>query len=286
MNKETLRRLGWFLFFCTAACPDQTAAIDSVRLVVTPVRCFGGHDGEIRIDSVYNANGSGPYYFSLGNGTQSQRPFFDYLSPGVYTVFVFDSTAQVTWQKDVEVPEPEPLIVKILAHPATVHAGEAVALNVEMAPETTEWVTARWQPAELFPDQDTLSCTIHPAESTMVSIVVRNADGCVAEDEIAIEVRQIDVYFPNAIHPGSAENGVFTAFAGQGFTHVAVLRIYNRDGGLVHEQTDFPSNDPLHGWHGRWRDRPAPPGPYLYYAVIEHANGEEEIFEGTVTVVR
>ena len=60
-----------------AAKPAQASCIDSVRLNIRSVQCFGLRNGAIVIDSVYG--GEKPFYFSIDGLSFSTRPVFEDL---------------------------------------------------------------------------------------------------------------------------------------------------------------------------------------------------------------
>lgn len=277
------RSLFCLLLFSTLNIYAQTSCLDSVRLDIQPVRCFGLRNGGIVIDKVFG--GQAPYYFSLDGISYSTRPEFDQLWGGAYTLYIRDAFGCI-WYQQVQVPEPEELQVKLSVSEDTVTLGQSFTLRAEIVPEGRPLAFISWRPPFLFEHQDTLVQTISLSESTTFAIEVRDYNDCPARDQITVEVKKTNLYFPNAIEPGSNQNSWFTAFAGEGVRRVESLRIYNRVGGLVFEKMQFPPNDPVQGWNGKYRGRPVQSGVYPWLAEIEFNDGHKEQFKGTVTVVR
>ncbi|MBL7802989.1 MAG: gliding motility-associated C-terminal domain-containing protein [Saprospiraceae bacterium] len=261
----------------------QTNCPDSLRLDIHPVRCYGLRNGEIIIEKVYG--GQAPYYFSLDGISYSTRPEIDRLWGGTYTLYVRDGLGCI-FQQEVYVPEPEELVVYIKSSADTVAIGEPFTLRAEIIPEGRPLAEISWRPPSLFAVQDTLVQTLTLSQSTAFAIEVRDHNDCPARANIDVIVSQSNLYFPNAIEPGSNQNGWFTVFAGEGVRRVESLRIFNRNGGLVFEKARFSPNDPVQGWNGRARGKPVQPGVYLWLAEIEYADGHKEKFKGSVTVLR
>lgn len=281
--RVTRLRFLFLLVFSPLAVFAQTNCLDSVRLDIQPVQCFGLRNGGIVIDKVFG--GQAPYYFSLDGIAYSTRPEFDQLWGGLYTLYVRDAFGCI-WQQLVEVPEPEELQVKLSVSADSVSIGEPFILRAEIVPEGRPLALISWRPPFLFNVQDTLVQTVSLSQSTVFAIEVRDFNDCPARDDIAVEVRQTNLFFPNAIEPGSNQNSWFTVFAGEGVRRVESLQVYNRAGGLIFEKKHLLPNDPVQGWNGKFRGRPVQPGVYPWLAEIEYNDGHTEHFKGTVTVVR
>lgn len=282
MSKFLLRLLPvaalflWFQQNAFAAC------VDSVRLNVTSVQCYGLRNGKIVVDTVFG--GEKPFFYSLDGQSFSTNPTLDLLWPGSYTLYVRDASNCVrSWP--VVVPEPEELVVHLYADKDTTVAGEPVELKAVVTPEGVAISAIEWRPPSLFPQQDSLMQRAVIAEPTTFAIEVRTADGCIARDQATVEVEKINVYFPNVIKPGSNQDAYFTAFAGEGVARIVTMQVYSRGGGLVFERTDFAPNDPLKGWNGRWQGKYVQPGVYPWTAVVEYVGGKQKRINGTVTVV-
>ncbi len=106
----------------------------------------------------------------------------------------------------------------------------------------------------------------------------------------AIEVTYEDcrqAYIPNAFSPNfDGLNDRFQVYADSDVAQVAVMRIFNRWGGLVYEAEAIDVQDPRHGWDGAARGDPQPAGLYLYYLEIVFRDGFREVVTGEVTLLR
>jgi len=67
---------------------------------------------------------------------------------------------------------------------------------------------------------------------------------------------------------------------------INTFQIYDRWGEQVFQATNFQPNQPANGWDGTFRGQALDPGVYVFYAEIQFIDGEVELFEGGVTLVR
>ena len=270
------------LLFC---CQESSfaACVDSIDLEIHSVECYGLRNGFIKVSAVYG--GEKPFYYSIDGQSFSTNSAFDRLWPGAYTVYVRDASGCVKqWQ--AVVPEPEELEVYLFSDKDTVAEGETVNLQAVVTPPGIALQAIEWRPPDLFQVQDSLNQTVRLAETTNFAIEVRTPDGCLARDQITVAVDKTNLYFPNVIRPGSNQDAYFTLFAGEGISRIVSMLIYSRGGSVVFERDNFPPNDPLKGWNGRWGSKPVQPGVYLWVAEIEYLSGKRRQYQGNVTVVK
>ncbi|MEO6040163.1 MAG: hypothetical protein ABIQ93_17245 [Saprospiraceae bacterium] len=256
--------------------------MDSLGLTVQPVQCNGLRNGLIQIDTVYG--GMPPYYFSLDGQSFSTRPSFDHLWPGHYQLWVKDALGCAK-QWPVIVTEPELLQVYLHASDTSVVAGVPFMLQAEIAPQYAELQHIEWRPPNLFSHFDTLTQKLFLSETTTFAIEIENESGCIARDQLTVEVEKTNLYFPNVIRPGSNQDAFFTVYAGEGVARIVVLQVYNRAGGLLFERSGFAPNDPLTGWNGRADGKVVQVGVYPWRAVVQYLDGHLQQFQGSVTVV-
>lgn len=269
-----------FLFLSLA--PTLATEIDSVRTKVTPVQCYGLRNGAIRVDAVFG--GTSPYFYSIDGQSFTTNPSFDHLWAGEYTLYVRDATGE-SKNCPFTVKEPAELLVRLLASDTVVVAGTPLDIRAIASVETEFLQQIEWLPSALFARQDTLRQTLSISEATPFAVTVRDKNGCAASDHLTVEVERANLYFPNVIKPGSAADGYFTVFAGDGLRRVVSLQVFSRGGALVFERFDFQPNAPLQGWGGRWNGKVAQAGVYSWLAVVEFLDGKQARYEGAVTVV-
>ncbi len=245
--------------------------------------CFGFSDGQILFGPV--SNGLPPFEFSIDQGAHfSASPEFTGLPAGSYPLIVRDAVGCHGAPFALTMGQPDSFVVEIVAVklPESLKPGQQVILagqpNRPVA--QTEWLPP---PETLCPD--CLNYYFRPDSTTLVELRVWDAAGCPAHTSRLIRVDP-RIYVPNVIAPASfTGNDRFTLFAPEPLP-IRYLRVYDRWGDLLFENTNFWSNDPQQGWDGRWGDREALPGVYVFLAEIELAPGRTELLKGSITVVR
>ena len=282
MSKFLLRLLTaallllWFHRNAVADC------VDSIHLEVKAVQCYGLRNGTVHVDAVIG--GEPPFFYSIDGQSFSTNPTFDHLWPGDYTLYVRDASNCVK-EWPVNVPEEEEVRVHLYADKDTVLEGGPVELRAVITPEGTQLSAIEWRPPDLFERQDSVYQRVNISEKTTFAIEIHTPEGCLARDQVMVEVEKINLYFPNIIKPGSNQDAYFTAFAGEGVSRIVMMQVFSRGGGLVFERRDFAPNDPLRGWNGRWQGKYVQPGVYPWTAVVEYLDGKQKYFQGNVTVV-
>ncbi len=92
---------------------------------------------------------------------------------------------------------------------------------------------------------------------------------------------------PSAFTPnGDGKNDRFSIL-GNGIKEIKHFAVFNRLGELLFEKehiTDTQSSS--EGWDGTFKNVPAPPGTYVYYAEIICDTGELFYHKGTVVLIR
>ncbi|MDX1910909.1 MAG: gliding motility-associated C-terminal domain-containing protein, partial [Saprospiraceae bacterium] len=117
-------------------------------------------------------------------------------------------------------------------------------------------------------------------------------DGCVVRHEFNIlpfETTTVNkVYAPNVFSPGTgSENAGFTLYARAGMVRrIEWLRIYDRWGSLVFENSVFLPGDAATGWNGNIGRNAAATGVYFWQAMIEYADGVKMLEKGDLTLIR
>lgn len=256
--------------------------VDSIRVIIQPVQCFGLRNGAIIIDTVYG--GEKPFYYSLDGQSFSTRPVMESLWSGDYTVYVRDASGCI-YPTNVFVPEPEELKVSLSVSDESVEAGVPVQLKADVNIPFKDIRSIEWRPPYLFAQQAMLEQEVRLSDTTNIAIEITNQKNCIARDQITIHIEKTNVYLPNVISTSSNTDAYFTVFAGEGVAQVLSLQVYSRNGSLVFERENFTPNDPLKGWNGRCRGKVVQSGVYPFLAVLEYRDGQKKSFQGSITVI-
>ena len=205
----------------------------------------------------------------------SANAFLNVVAPGLYEVTVTktDTFCIGTDQINIEgILQPE----AALGSDTSLCNGQTLLLNA-MAPQNTGYL---WQ-------DGTTADTLLVSTPGLYRILTSNACG-EAVDAVLIEFESCrEVFIPNVFSPnGDGINDRFLLQDDGDVTAVLLMRIFDRWGGMVFEQAQFLPNDPAFGWDGRFRGKPASAGVYTWFAELVFRDGKQELFSGTVTLVR
>lgn len=270
---------------CTAldtVVVDWTPPVEAA-IAVEQISCFGENDGSIRIQHL--AGGLAPIEFSVDSQNFGTNPNFSSLGPGTYPVSVRDAQG-CSWQTTAVLTQPKPFSVVLTASDTLLDLGQYLFLNAQVTPPATPVTEVRWLPAGLAWTPGLLKQKLKPEATTQYEVQVTDVFGCTAVSALVVRVVNYGVYAPNAIRPGSVENGAFRLYAGPGIERIKLLRVFDRWGSLVFEKRGFAPNDPSAGWDGSLGGQPFSPGVFVWYAELEGVDGRVLIFNGDVTVTR
>ena len=173
--------------------------------------------------------------------------------------------------------------------PGTVEAalGDSVYLQMEttVTPGTIDtiiWIPLIDSAAAGKPYQRFL-----PLQSGKIAAIVLDSNGCAARAEVLLQInRKRRVFIPNVFNPESTQNQKFFIQGGSDVEVVASFDLYDRWGDRIFSVRDVAPNDPANGWDGSIRGKSAPPGAYVYHAVLIFKDGEKSNYSGSVTLLR
>ena len=127
-----------------------------------------------------------------------------------------------------------------------------------------------------------------PFNTTTFGVTAINSNGCMATDSVTVFlVKNRPVFIPNVFSPNfDGTNDFFTAYAGRGATQIELIRIFNRWGALIYEETGIPLNDEQLGWDGTFKGEILSPDVFTYYIVIGFIDSASVPFKGDVTIIK
>ena len=263
----------------------EPTALRPEYLTSSPI-CVGDATGNIQINSI--EGGILPIGVSINGSALTDITSYPYvinnLADGEYELIFMDANGCENILNLTIVPA-SPLVVD-LGPDQNLEYGESTVL--EALVNSTSIDSFFWSPQTYLLAPNALITEAEPLNSIVYEFWVRDLAGCVASDALQINVQRVDrVYIPNVFSPdGNGQNDVFTLFAGQQVINVRSMRIYDRWGELLFEKLDIQPNDETAGWDGYTRGKQVMPGVYVYVVEIEYFDGNSEVFEGDVTVVR
>ncbi|RME98321.1 MAG: hypothetical protein D6772_09185, partial [Bacteroidetes bacterium] len=254
----------------------------SPTLRVLPESCSGFNDGSIAVDTV--VGGQAPYLLSLDGQAFVASNIFAGLSPGNYQLRIQDVNGCEV-ELEVTVPSGNSIFVDIQGQ-TRVQIGEELSLF--FITNATEVDSIVWQLDSTASCLDCRNPVVRPVENTTYTVQIIDSNGCVAFDEVAIQVdRRVKVYFPNAFSPnGDDVNDTFRPFFDPDVIKISSFRIFDRWGASVYDYDDQTPNTPTPAWDGFVRGEKAPSGVYLFAAEVEYIDGTIEVLSGEVLLLR
>ena len=235
----------------------------------------------------------GPYRFQIGTAPAIAVGDTAMIIPGDITVSVFDQDGCV-YDTMIMVLPPTELNVS-LGEDTEVELGQSTVIRANIDAETAI-DTVRWIPEDVeCIDPMCSEVSFSPVGPTTLFVEVTDVNGCVATDEVSINVqRTSNIYIPNAFSPTATVpgNATFRVFGGSGVSSVDFIRIYDRYGNLVHaEEGSQPIV--LSGvgtWNGSFNNnlsQELESGVYVYVVQFSFIDGgEPELRRGNVTLIR
>ena len=249
---------------------------------VVPINCFEGRDGGILIVDI--EGGTGDYTYFFDNGIDQSENLIENLVAGDYSVGVKDENG-CTWTSEVNIPQPTQLDVR-LGDNLILNLGDSITLDPQINQEQT---TIAWESADPTICPDCSNPVVNPAISTQYKVTVTNSSGCMATDEILVQVQNNQrVYIPSAFSPnGDGNNDILRPYASTEVKEILLFQVYSRWGELVYEKKDMLIESGTTGWDGMITNgQKAPVGVYLYYAEVIFKDDNSEILAGDVTLIR
>ncbi len=247
--------------------------------------CFNEQTGSVVANG---SGGEGPYQYSLdgGNTWLDQNAFMN-LGAGEYQVMVQDQN-ECTSEEMITIENPDEFLVDL--------GGDLLLTNVEDTLISLEVLGGGTYEAAIWTVDGSIVCEGAECDSYLVDlsadrevcVVVTNTFGCV--DSTCVNIRSVrvnDAYLGNSFTPNDdGENDVFYIQGGEDIEKVNFFRIYNRWGELVFSAEDFEPNNPEYGWRGRFKEKGVNPGVFAYTTEVLFKNGDIEVFNGDVTVIK
>ncbi|MDA9773672.1 gliding motility-associated C-terminal domain-containing protein [Saprospiraceae bacterium] len=245
-----------------------------------------GDLGSVEIEDP--TGGTAPYMIYLLNS------FLEPIEPtnlglGTYYISIGDANG-CGFGEAIEIIDAVPFSIN-LQDELTVDSGSNQSIDLTTDLNESEIGLIRWAPAEF------LSCDncIRPeiidlTEDKWFFVEVQDQNGCTQFDSIFVRVQlEYSFYEANSFSPN--EDGTNDIFYLQsdllGSTcNVQEFSIYDRWGNQVFSDSNFPPNDPAHGWDGKVNERIGRQGVYSYFAIIELSDGTVLERKGSVTIIR
>jgi len=226
------------------------------------VICFGDETGIITVENA--SGGMSPYTYSLDGENYILSNFFAGLAAGTYSVYVQDAAGCVD-VFDTLIMQPPELLVD-LGVDITIELSDSTQLFAQS--NSADSLAYIWSPPDGLSCIDCFDPVVNIIDTETYTVMITNSDGCTATDDITVNVDKTrNIFIPNVVG-------------------VLELKIYDRWGELLFENSNFNTDDPTMGWDGTFRGQTMNPAVFVYHTEIEFFDGAIISYAGDVTLVR
>lgn len=159
---------------------------------------------------------------------------------------------------------------------ATIIAGDVYPMQA-----TASAGSYLWTPSTALSNAAVLNPNANPQVTTTYTLKVTNSQGCIATDDVVINVvpycvKPMEAFTPN----GDGINDLWLITNGNCLVS-AKAQVFNRYGAKV-----FESNDYRNTWNGTYEGKPLPDGTYYYVISYKLVNGRLVYLKGNLTILR
>lgn len=232
--------------------------------------------------------GTPPYLYTVDGQNFVDQSLFDELEVGEsYNLTILDANDCRT-ETDLLMPALYQRMVDLPTEKRVKFGEEHQIVPLLNIPESLV-ANIRWVPDHNLSCADCLEPVHTALENEVYSLRIINQFGCRDDIDIAIIIDPgVDVYLPSAFSPNGDEiNDYFVVYANDvQVEKVLSFRIFDRWGGLMFEEKDFPPNESQYGWDGSFRGQQMDAGVYVYFVQLQLSNGNQEILEGSVALLK
>jgi len=240
---------------------------------VNDVLCNGDHTGNLLF---VPQTGIAPFTVTL-NGTPGSLNNNN-LGAGVYSIYITDVNG-CYWSDTLTITEPPLLLVDSAVY--NINLGDVIDIPIGAYGGVTPYLYNWYPPTDLSCTNCTQpTCTA--VNTTVYTIEVTDAHGCVSLGQAIVNVSQAGPFIPAAFTPNDdGVNDIFLVMASgvQQFN----LKIFNRWGEIMYE-----SDDMYKGWNGKigGNNKAAPVGTYVYRITGTFINGKDIDQMGSINLIR
>lgn len=277
------------------ACVDTFRLEDAIKIVQSPLISVGG-DSVICVNDfiqhlgVFDRSDTSSvqwsWQFPNGNTSGLQNPLSQqYTKAGSFAVRAMatnSSGCKDTATKNILV---NPLPTVTMPSAITLQVGFTATIPATYTSNVTSWT---WSPAATLNCDDCPQPIASPKFNTKYTVSFVDSNGCknTAGIEVILICKNANVFVPNTFSPnGDGTNDIFYV-RGTGLDRVKSLRIFNRWGEVVFEQQNFPVNNPVYGWDGKYKGNKPAPDVYVYQVEVFCENSQVVRFEGNIALIQ
>ncbi len=270
------------------------------NVTTLPPICYGTPTGKIIISNILNAQPPGSETFSIGSTTFDTSHIYTDLAPNEYLVTIKDSLGCIL-QKTAYISFGFPFSVDITGE-QIIDLGDTLHLKATL--NNYSAVRYEWQILDFNKNilQSIAGNNVTRFYNTAINdrifinlggyavVIATDSLGCVATDTMRFLIKdKYEVYIPNIFTPNNdGVNDVFTAYGGASARQIALMRIFDRWGELIYENTNIPlgGTRARETWDGTFKEQSLNNGVFSYYIEVDFVDNSHQIFMGDVTLKR
>ncbi|MEM1323503.1 MAG: gliding motility-associated C-terminal domain-containing protein [Bacteroidota bacterium] len=249
--------------------------------------CFG-ESTVVLVDTAFGGAG-GLFTFSVDNGPQQMLSTPIRTFAGQRLVSVFDQNG-CSFDTTITITQP-PAITVSLTERDSIELGDSLNVQAQVS-ASLPIDTIIWTPdINGCANNNCSAINVKPLTTTEYTVTVIDTSGCSATASIIIDVdKNRNVYIPNIFTPNEdGLNDFFKPFIGPGVVRVNFMRVFDRWGEVVFENTIgfVPNNDISEGgWNGQFKGKFLNPGVYVYLIEVQFIDDLVLLYRGDVTLLR
>ncbi len=256
-------------------------------------RCFGELT-DIIIQSITGGNGQDlfDYTYTIDNNGLDFLPDQPaQVFAGVHTIIIEDQLG-CTYEDTLTITQPDPIQVAFSPAVIEIELGDSTNRLSPIITSSLPIDSFLWSPGDFLSAVDVQRPLINPVDDRQYTLRVVDVNGCVAEGNILVEVdKNRNVFIPNIFTPdgeGSGLNEEFRIFACNGVQNINFVRLFDRWGNQVVEQTNLgpACEGGIPVWNGRYNGKKMNAGVYIYLVEVEFIDGVTLLYRGDVALIR
>ncbi len=264
----------------------NTSRPNGLNLTVQQPKCYGGCDGTIRVDSV--KGGTSPYIFSIDGKVYTAARNLRNICAGSYRFYVQDASG-CNWDTTFSIRQNTQLAVS-LGGDTTIVLGDSLRIRV-LTPDTALIRRITWTPivdSAARRSTRAFSQIARPLVQTQFKVTIVDSLGCSATTTMTVFInKDRPLFTPNIFSPnGDGYNDKWVISASQVVKSIKRLEIFDRWGNRVFAAQSFKPDDPNFGWDGNFEGKPLNPAVFTFWFEVEYQDGQTEIIEGDLTLMR
>lgn len=261
--------------------------IDFVLGEIAPIQCFGLNTF-LTVESVSGGNPSATYVFSVNNSIDRLPGEQVAVVAGNHLITITDIINGCEVDTTVSIAQPVEIVVELPAV-VEIELGDSLTMLDPTIVSSLPIDSFIWDPGNQLSCVDCKNPRVNAIKNQLYTLTVIDVNGCSASAQVFIDVdRNRNVFIPNVFSPnGDGINDKFKIFTGIGVTRINFVRMYDRWGELIHEESDLlPSPDGTPGWDGSFNGEKLKPAVFLYLVEVEFLDGKKLVYRGDVTLLR